>query len=304
MHSHGHGEGEAGEAVVRGLRWAVIASLGILLIEGVGAYLSHSLALTVDAVHNVPDILAFVVSLTALEMAARGSSDRFTFGAHRLEVFAGLLNAALIFGTGALFGYEGAIALRSGSSFAGPVDAIWLLAAALPTFGLRALNLVLLGRLPGRVRDLNLASVVTHLASDLAITGALLVAGVTLLLRPGWSWVDDAGALGIAAILIVESVPLFRTGWDVLTERIPRGLSVEAIARAALTVPGVAKLHDIHVWSVCSTLVCLTAHVDLLGPSMQEGLEAVHALRTMMERDFGILHSTFEIESVSTFGAG
>jgi cobalt-zinc-cadmium efflux system protein len=299
MHVHEHGEAEAGVAVLRGLRAAVASSIVILVVEAFGAYFSRSLSLTVDAIHNVPDILAFAVSLTALEVAARGSTKEFTFGAHRLEVFASLLNAALVLGTGAVFGYEGASAFRAGGSFAGPVDAMWLLAAALPTFALRAGNLVLLGRLPGRIRDLNLSSVVTHLASDLAITAALLVAGATLVVRPSAGWVDDLGAVAIAAVLIVESIPLFRAGWDVLTERTPRGLSVETISRAALAVPGVVGVHDIHVWSVCPTLVCLTAHVGLQSMSLSEGVGVVQALRTVMEREFGILHSTFEIETTN-----
>ena len=297
MHDHSHGEGEAGEAVARGLQAAVVSSIAILVIEGVGADLSRSLSLTVDAIHNVPDILAFAVSLFAVRYAARGSTDLFTFGAHRLEVFAGLLNAGLILATGVAFGYEGLNSLVAHSSFAGPVDPVWLLAAAVPTLGLRALNLATLRRLPGRIRDLNLSSVVTHLATDLAITATLVAAGVTLVLRPGASWVDDAGAVAIAGILIVESAPLFREGWDVLTERIPRGVSIEAVSRSALKVPGVVGVHDVHVWSVCSTLVILTAHVGLRPMSMQQGIEVIHALRTRMEEEFGILHSTFEIEN-------
>ncbi|HEV2520071.1 MAG TPA: cation diffusion facilitator family transporter [Thermoplasmata archaeon] len=299
MHAHPHGEGEANQTVVRGLRAAVLTSIAILVIEAFGAYLSRSLSLTIDALHNAPDILAFAVSLGAVQLAARGTDERFTFGAHRLEVFAGLLNAALVLGTGAVFGFEGIDDLVRGVSFAGAVDPVWLLAAAVPTLGLRTLNLALLGRIPGRVRDLNLSSVVTHLASDLAITSALLAAGVVLLVHPASSWVDEAGAIAIASVLIVESVPLFRSGWDVLGERAPPGVSVEAITQAARQVPGVVALHDVHVWSVCSTLVILTAHVGLRPMSMAEALQTVHSLRTSMEREFGILHSTFEIESAS-----
>jgi cobalt-zinc-cadmium efflux system protein len=296
MHAHGHGEHEAEREVLRGLRIAVELSLVILVIEVVGAYFSRSLSLTVDAVHNVPDILAFTVSLGALGSAAKGSSGRFTFGTHRLEIFAGLLNAFLVMGTGLVFGLEAVLAFRSGSPFAGPVDAVWLLVAAVPTLGLRALTMGILGRLPGRVRDLNLSSVIVHLASDVAITGALLFAGATLWLRPGWGWADDVAALAIGGVLVYESLPLFRQGWEILTERTPRSLSVEAISRAALTVPGVAEVHDVHVWSVCSTLVCLTACVEVADMPLRSSLQVVRQLREKMEKDFGILHATFEVE--------
>ncbi|MGI0130367.1 MAG: cation diffusion facilitator family transporter [Thermoplasmata archaeon] len=292
-----HGEGEAEQRVLRGIRLAVELSIAILAIETVGAFFSHSLSLTVDAIHNIPDILAFAISWTALLGTRSGSSAEFTFGRHRLEVFAGLFNALLVLGTGAVFAYEALSALSSSRSFAGPVDPVWLLLAALPTLALRLANLMALGRLPGRVRDLNLRSVMVHLASDLAITGALLFAGAALLVRPSFSGADSVSALAIAAILVYESVPLLRGGWEVLSERTPRTLSVGTIAAAARSVPGVDEVHDVHVWAVCSALVCLTAHVEVKEMSLKEGMTIIHRLRERMEREFGIVHSTFEIET-------
>lgn len=291
-----HGEGEAEERILRGLRLAVELSVVILAIEAAGAWLSHSLSLTVDAVHNVPDLLAFAISWTALRGTRGGSTSEFTFGTHRFEVFAGLFNGLLVLGTGAVFGYEALAALARAAPFAGTVDPVWLLAAAVPTLALRAANLGLLGRIPGRVRDLNLRGVMVHLASDLAITAALLVAGATLLVAPSYDAVDAGAALFIAAVLGYESLPLLRRGWDVLTERVPRGLSAEAITNAALAVPGVTGVHDLHVWAVCDSLVCLTAHVDVRSTTMREGMGVVRELRAMVEREFGIVHATFEIE--------
>jgi cobalt-zinc-cadmium efflux system protein len=292
-----HGETEAEVRVLRGFRLAVELSIVILVIESLGAYFSHSLALTADAIHNLPDLIAFGVSWGALRSTEAGITLESTYGHHRSEVFASLLNAGLILGTGLVFGYAGGSALLTHSSFAGPVDAAWLLAAAVPTLALRAVNLSVLARIPGRVRDLNLRSVVVHLASDLAITGALLVAGVLLFVRPGSGSVDDAAALVIAAVLIFESLPLFRDSWEVLGERIPRGLSVGDVVQTALSVPGVAEVHDVHVWSLCPTLVCMTAHVGVRNMSVEEWGTVAATLRRRMETEYGILHATFEVES-------
>lgn len=292
-----HGEGEAQGRVLRGLRLAVELSVIILLIEIVGALFSRSLALTADAVHDLPDLLAFGVSWGALRATGRGVTAEATYGSHRLEVVASLANAGLILGSGLLFGYLGGRELVVGATFAGPVDAVWLLAAAAPTLVLRVVNLGVLRRIPGRVRDLNLRSVVVHLASDVVITGALLVAGTLLLLSPGSHWVDAAAALAIAAVLVGESLPLFREAWDVLGERIPRGLSVGDVVRSALSVPGVAEVHDVHVWSLCPTLVCMTAHVSVRNMSIQEWGTVAAALRHRMETEYGILHAVFEVEA-------
>jgi cobalt-zinc-cadmium efflux system protein len=291
-----HGEGEAERAVLRGLRLAVALSLIILVIEAVGAYFSRSLSVTIDAVHNVPDMLAFAVSWSALQSAERGATDKFTFGAHRFEVFAGLLNAALVLGTGVVFGYEALEALSNGTSFAGPVDAIWILIVALPTLALRSANLASLTWIPSRARDLNLRSVIIHLASDIAITASLLGAGIVLLLRPSLSVADPAAALLIAALLVYESVPLFRAGWEVLTESTPSHLSIDAILAATRRVPAVTDVHDLHVWAVCPTLVCMTAHIQVREMSVREGMAIVDELRRTMENEFGILHATFEVE--------
>ncbi|HYA69811.1 MAG TPA: cation diffusion facilitator family transporter [Thermoplasmata archaeon] len=296
-HVHLHGEREAEGQVLRGLRLATALALVVLIVEAAGAYLSRSLSLTVDAVHNIPDMVAFSVSLAALGATAKGSSGRFTFGTHRFEVFAGLLNAALVLGTGAAFGFTAVLSLRSGATFAGPVDPVWLLAAAVPTLALRGVSLSILGRIPGRVRDLNLSGVVVHMASDLAITGALLATGVTLLVHPGWAWFDDFAAIAIALILGFESLPLFREGWDVLTERTPRRLSVEAVTNSARAVPGVTDVHDVHLWSVCSTLVCMTAYVGVEEMALRDAVDVIAKLREKMESEFGILHATFEIEA-------
>ena len=292
-----HGETEAEGLVLTGLRWAFAVTCVVLALEVSGAFLSRSLSLTVDAVHDLPDLLAFAVSWYALRATARGANDRFTFGVHRFEVFAGLLNAGLVLGTGAAFGVEALETLVRGSTFAGPIDAVWLLLVALPVLGLRTANLVALGRVPRRARDLNLRSVVIHLGSDVLITLALLAAAVLLLLHPSWSGVDAGGALVIAGILVYESLPLFRDGVDVLTERTPRNLSVDAIERAARAVPHVAQLHDLHVWAVCPTLVCMTAHVQVDDISLRDSMKVVAELRARMAEEFGILHSVFEVET-------
>jgi cobalt-zinc-cadmium efflux system protein len=299
-----HGEGEAERDILHGLKLAVLFSAIILGIEAVGAFAAHSLSLTVDAVHNIPDIIAFAISWGALQATGAGADEHFTFGAHRFEVFASILNATLVLGAGLVFGYEALASLLLGPPVAGSVDAIWILAAAVPVLALRAVNLAILGRLPRRVRDLNLSSVLVHLASDLVITVALLVAGALLLLQPAWTWADPGAALIIAAVLVYESLPFFRDGWEVLSEKTPRSLSMDQIRETVLGVPGVAEVHDIHVWAVCSSLVCMTAHVGVADMPLTESMRVSTELRRRMEAEYGIVHATFEVEAVPVGAPG
>jgi cobalt-zinc-cadmium efflux system protein len=292
-----HGEKEAEGRVLRALQLAVELTIVILVIEILGALFSRSLSLTVDAVHNVPDLLAFLVSWLALRATARGASGEMSFGPHRFEVFASLLNAALVLGTGAAFGYLAVLHLFARTPFAGSIDAVWILAAGAPVLVLRAVNLAVLGRMPGRARDLNLHSVLVHIGSDLAITIAVLTAGAILFVDPSLIGADSLAALVIAGICVAQSLPLFRGGWDVLTERTPRDISIAEIERTALAVPRVVGLHDLHVWAVCPTLVCMTAHVRVEEMSVRASMDVVAELRDRMADDFGILHAVFELEA-------
>jgi cobalt-zinc-cadmium efflux system protein len=292
-----HGEGETSGRILRGLAVALGLSVVVLGLELAGAFLSRSLSVTVDAVHSIPDVFAFAISYLSLAAAGRGPNEENTFGSHRLEVFAAILNAFVILAAGVIFAYPAALELLGGSSLLGPVDPAWILYAAVPTLALRSVAAVYLGRIPRAVRDLNVRSVLVHLGTDVVITLTLIVDAVVLILWPGRLGVDAAAALVISAILVYESIPIFRGGWDVLTERVPRGLSMPDLIGALESTPRVREVHDVHVWSVCPTLVCLTAHVDVEEMPVSESGQVTEELRRRVERQFGILHAVFELET-------
>jgi cobalt-zinc-cadmium efflux system protein len=291
-----HGEAEAEAPVVRALRLAVELSIVVLAVEVLTAIGSRSLSLSVDAAHNVPDVLAFSISYLALREVGAGGTNE-PFARHRVEVFAGLANAALVLATGVGFGYAALATLVHGGTFAGSVVIPWLLLGALTALALRLGSFLALARLPGRVRDLNFRSVLVHLGTDLVITGALLVVAGTLVVRPSFTVIDPAASLAIAVLLVAESVPLFRAASDVLTERTPRHLDLQAVERTALAVQGVRELHDVHIWAVCPTLICMTAHVGVEEMTVGRSMDVVARLQDAVRAEHGILHSVFQVEA-------
>lgn len=297
MGQQGHGESEATHQILRGLAVALLLSGAVLALETVGALLSRSLSVTIDAVHNLPDLFAFAVSYLSLAGTATGTTEEHTFGSHRLEVFAAILNAFVILAAGVVFAYPALTSLLNHASAFGTVDPEWIFLAAVPTLGLRAVAGVYLGRIPRAARDLNVRSVLLHLATDVAITVALIVDAAVLFLHPESAWVDSAAALVIAGILVYESIPIFRGGWEVLTERVPRGVSLPALTTSIRSVERVREVHDLHVWAVCPTLVCMTAHVSVEEMPVSESSRITATLREMVEREFGIVHSVFEVET-------
>ena len=292
-----HGESETSGRILRGLEVALGLSVLVLVVEVAGAFLGRSLSVTVDAVHSIPDVFAFAISYLSLAAAARGPTEEHTFGSHRLEVFAAILNAFVILAAGVVFVYPALLELAQRSTLFGPIDPTWILFAALPTLAFRSASAAYLGRIPRAARDLNVRSVLVHLGTDVAITVALIVDAVLLLAWPGNLWVDAAVALLISGILIYESIPIFQGGWDILTERAPRGFSMTALIDALESTPRVREVHDVHVWSVCPTLVCMTAHVDVEEMPMSESAAVREELRNRVEGQFGIVHAVFELET-------
>ena len=131
----------------------------------------------------------------------------------------------------------------------------------------------------------------------MAITVALIADATVLYLYPASAWVDSAAALVIAGILVYESIPIFRGGWEVLTERVPRGVSLSALTVSIRSVDRVREVHDLHVWALCPTLVCMTAHVRVDEMPVSESARVTAVLRERVEREFGIVHSVFELET-------
>jgi cobalt-zinc-cadmium efflux system protein len=211
---------------------------------------------------------------------------------------AALLNAALVIGTALIFGTGAVVALMNGGkSPFGTIDPVWLVFAAVPTLALRGFAAFQIGRIPSRVRDLNLRSVLFHLASDIVIVSFILAVGIVLVIRPALVWIDPMATLAIAAILMIEAVPIIRDSWDSFTERMPKHISMEEVIRVATRVPNVEDVHDVHIWSVCSSLICMTAHVRISNVTVKESMEILSALRERMANDFGIVHAVFEVET-------
>jgi len=292
-----HGESEGSTLALSGLRAALFLALGVLLFEAVGAVLSRSLSVTVDAIHDIPDLFAFAISYFSLLGTARGPTSRHTFGSHRIEVFAAILNAFVILTAGIAFAYPALLGLLGGRSLLGTIDPIWILFAAVPTLFLRTGSAAYLGRIPKAARDLNVRSVLLHLATDVTITVALIADAVVLTVAPKFVAVDAGVALLIAGILVVESIPIFQAAWTVLTERVPPGVSLPALTVAIQSTDRVREVHDLHVWAVCPTLVCMTAHVRVDEMPVSDTARVTAELRRKVETEFGILHSVFELES-------
>ena len=277
-HSHAHAAGRAGNR--RKLAIALAINL-VLVVAGVtGAVLFDSVALLADAGHVLSDAGAIALGLGAAAMAARPARGRRTFGLHRTEIIAALVNGLVLVAI-AVFVFVEAIGRLSD-----PPDVVGGGVLAIGLVGLAGNILATTVLLSGDRSDLNLEAVLRHSAADALGSIGVVVSGAVVL-ATGWEYADPIAGIAIGVLILAGSVGLVREAVDVLMEAAPAGIDVQEIGRAMVAVPGVREVHDLHVWTVTSGFPALAAHVRT------EPSESVDEVRRRVE---AVLNDRFEIE--------
>jgi len=269
---------------------ALLITASVLAAEAVGGILTGSLALLADAGHMASDAGALGLSLTALWLASRPASEARTYGFQRAEILAALANSvALVF----IAAY---ISWRAIGRLDEPphVDAGPMLGIAVIGLAANLVSASLLAR--ERRANLNVRSAFLHIVGD-AFSSAGVILGAAIILATGEYVADPIISLLIAALILWSAG---RIAWDstqVLMEATPPGLSVPAIQGALMAVPGVRGVHDLHVWTVTSGFVSLSAHVE--ANSERDPHDVLVDLRSLLFRRFGIEHATLQIETLA-----
>lgn len=287
MHDHAHSRSDNR----RRIALALAITVTLLLLEAAGAVWTGSLALFADAGHLATDALGLVVALAAVTLAARPPSVRRTFGFGRLEVLAAAANALLLLGVG------GTVLVQAIRRLSNPVEVPSGPLLALGAIGLVG-NLVALAVLAGGDRtSLNLRGALLEVLGDALGSVAVLAAAVVIALT-GWMQADPVASLAIAALILPRSALLLRDAVHVLLEGTPAGVDTDEVRAELRAIPGVADVHDLHVWSITSGEPAVSVHlvvdgVACLGCGETSVLD--RAALVLRER-FGLAHSTVQIE--------
>lgn len=280
------------------LSWTLVLTGGYLIAEIVGGLWTNSLALLADAAHMLADVASLALALFAIWLAGRPAPAHRTFGYHRAEILAALVNGALLLAACAGIFWEAIERLVT------PEQVIGQGMLAIATGGF-LVNLIALNILHGAAHaSLNMQGVWLHVLTDLlgsvaAIFGAL---GIWLL---GWNWLDPVISMLISLLVLHSAWKLVGEATSVLMESVPRGIDIDQVRAAILATPQVANLHDLHVWSITSGRVCLSVHIeptplDNTQPTMSSEHNS-HAgllaeLQRMLKERFHITHTTIQID--------
>jgi len=289
-HAHGAGSGRGRIAIALGITVVVLAA------ELVGAWLTGSLALLIDAAHMITDAVGLSIALGASVVITSRPNDRRTWGLRRIEVVAALLQALLLIGV-AVFVVVEAIA-RIGAS--PDIPAGELLAFAVVGLIGNAIAIAVLAK--GRSRSLNLRAAFLEVIGDALGSVAVIVAAIVIW-TTGFAPADSIAAILIGAFIVPRAIRLLWDALAVVLEVTPKDLDLASVREHLEAMDGVRSVHDLHASRISSDLPVLTAHVVVDDACFRDGRapQLLASLQECVASHFtvSIEHSTFQLESDS-----
>jgi cobalt-zinc-cadmium efflux system protein len=260
----------------------------MLVVEAAGGIASNSLALLADAGHMLADVGGISLALLAIWFAGRPPNDERTFGYLRIEVFAAIANAALLFAIAAFILYE------AWQRLSAPPEVATGLMLVIALLGLAVNGVSLFVLRHAQRRSLNMRGAYLEVLGDFAGSAAVIAAALVIA-TTGWAQADIVASVAIALLILPRTVGLLREATDVLLEATPKGVDMDHVRRHILDAPGVVGCHDLHAWTITSGMNVVSAHVILA-----EGADpavTLDALCVCLSDDFDIEHSTFQLET-------
>jgi cobalt-zinc-cadmium efflux system protein len=285
-HSHSHKH----EVQGKNLLFSIFLNIVITIAQVIGGILSGSLALISDALHNFSDVLSLVFSYIAHKLSKKKASVNQTFGYKRAELIAAFVNAMTLIIV-ALFLIYGATERFFNPHKIASELVIWLSLLGIIVNGLSVLILK-----SDADKNLNMKSAYLHLFTDMLASVAVLIGGL-LMKYFQWYWVDSVMTLIIAIYLIVVGVDLLIKSTQMLMLFTPSHIEIKEIVREVHKIPGIGKLHHIHVWYLNEEELHLEAHLDCLEDiKMSEFNEMLHKVEYVLLDKFQINHVNIQPE--------
>jgi cobalt-zinc-cadmium efflux system protein len=270
----------------KSLRIALFITAIFFIVELAGGFLSGSLALVSDAGHMFSDILALILSLGAMALASRLPTKEQTYGFHRAEIFAAFINSVLLIAISFVIIWEAYRRALYPEPIQGGLMAIIAVAGLIANF---CVVMLLHGS-----HDLNIRSVFLHVIGDTVSSVAVIIAAVWISFT-GFTIIDPVLSVFIAVLIIISALRILRETVTVLLQFTPRSVDFDSVIADMVTVPGVDGVHHVHIWSLCSEIFVLDAHVY----SCEQSMKRIEVIKTEIKerlKKYKILHSTLEFE--------
>jgi cobalt-zinc-cadmium efflux system protein len=290
-HDHAHpAPADLGPA----FRWAVGLNTAYVLVEASAGFWTGSLALLADAAHNLTDVAGLLIAWAAAVLAKRAGTQAHTWGLGRATIMAAMLNAlAILVGVGAVI-WEAA------QRFSDPVALPGATIFWVALIGIAVNTGSALLFLRSQRQDLNARGAYLHMAADAAVSGAVVLAALAIMLT-GQTWIDPAVAIAVSLLIAVTAAGLFRAALHLSLDGVPDGVDPQTVATWLGDQPGVSNVHDLHIWALSTTKTALAVHLVWQGEDADRFIDHV---ADELEHDFGIGHVTLQLEAAPCARAG
>jgi cobalt-zinc-cadmium efflux system protein len=288
-HSHSHAPKSFGFAFAVGLA----LNAGFVVIEAVFGILGNSTALLADAAHNLSDVLGLLVAWAAVGLSRRKPSEQFTYGLRGSSILAALFNAMFLLVAVGGIGWEAILRVQNPAPIVGPM----VIAVALVGIAINGFTAWLFAA--GRKDDLNIQGAFLHMAADAAVSAGVVVAAAVVMVT-GWHWLDPAMSLAICVVILWSTWGLLKNSVRLSLAGVPPGIRTDEVRAFLSARPGVAEVHDLHIWSMSTSEVAMTCH--LVMPSGHPGDRFLRDLSHDLDHQFGIGHPTVQIETSADGG--
>lgn len=292
VHHHSHDHHEHGHLHApqtghgRAFLIGIVLNLAFVAIEAGYGFWAGSMALLSDAGHNLSDVLGLAIAWGAALLARRSPTERFTYGLRSSSILAALFNALL------LLVAIGGIVWESVQRLIEPAPVAAGIMMIVAGIGI-VVNGFTAFLFMGGHQDLNIRGAFLHMVADAAVSFGVVLGGLAILWT-GATWIDPLLSLAIAAVIVWGTWGLLKQSLTLSLHGVPRGIAVSQVRKALEGMPGVARVHHLHVWAVSTTETALTAH--LVMPEGHPGDRFLAHAQKELREHFGIGHSTLQIE--------
>lgn len=284
-HAHHHGASPVGQR----LAWSVVITFTFVIVEAIAGFFSNSLALLSDAGHNFADALALIIAWYGVWIAQKPSTAKRTFGYHRVGTLAALVNSVSLVVIALLIFWEAARRLGQPT----PVHSTPMIIVAGLAIVMNTAISVWLRR--DAKKDLNVRSAYMHMVGDAIAALGVVAAGVVVAFT-GALVADPVVSILIGFLILASSWGILKESVDVLLEAIPAGMNITEVEQAIAGVHGVLAVHDLHVWTIGSGMVCCSCHVMVNEQSVRSGENVLRGVTEKLRSNFGIDHTTIQVE--------
>jgi cobalt-zinc-cadmium efflux system protein len=290
-HSHEHTHRGSPHNHGKAFAIGILLNISFVIIEVVYGILSNSSALLADAGHNASDVLGLIFAWTAAWLSTLKPKGKYTYGLRKSTILASLLNATLLFGAVAIIAMDAIHKLKSPA----PVAGTQVMLVAGIGFFINSLTALLF--LKGQKNDLNIKGAFLHMAADAVVSLGVVIAGLLIHIT-GKTWIDPVTSFVIIGVILWGTWKLFTESVEMSLDAVPRHINLDSVRNYLLSFNQIKDIHDLHIWSMSTTNVALTAHL-VVHPQIESNF--LLSLQEGLKKKFNIEHTTFQIENNQLF---